>query len=164
MDKVKEKELFETMPVHKAVATLAIPSIISQIVSIIYNLADTFYIGQLGNPYMVAAVTLVYPWFNILTALGNLFGIGGSSLISRLLGVDKKSDIKRVSAFCFYGGMVVTFSFSLCSLIFRMPLLHFFGASEENYNYACTYLLWVVVIGGIPTMLNMTLAHLLRSE
>lgn len=164
MDKVKEKELFETMPVHKAVATLAIPSIISQIVSIIYNLADTFYIGQLGNPYMVAAVTLVYPWFNILTALGNLFGIGGSSLISRLLGVDKKSDIKRVSAFCFYGGMVVTFSFSLCSLIFRMPLLHFLGASEENYNYACTYLLWVVVIGGIPTMLNMTLAHLLRSE
>lgn len=164
MDKVKEKELFETMPVHKAVATLAIPSIISQIVSIIYNLADTFYIGQLGNPYMVAAVTLVYPWFNILTALGNLFGIGGSSLISRLLGVDKKSDIKRVSAFCFYGGMVLTFSFSLCSLIFRMPLLHFLGASEENYNYACTYLLWVVVIGGIPTMLNMTLAHLLRSE
>ena len=86
MRELTEQEIFETLPVHKAVATLAVPTIISQIVSIIYNLADTFFIGQLGNPYMVAAATLVYPWFTLLTALGNLFGIGGSSLVSRLLG------------------------------------------------------------------------------
>lgn len=67
-----EKELFETMPVPKAVATLAVPTIISQVVTMIYNLADTFFIGQIGNPYMVAAVSLVSPWFNLLTALGNL--------------------------------------------------------------------------------------------
>ena len=123
MDKTSEKELFETMPVHKAVAALAIPSVISQIVSIIYNLADTFYIGQLGNPYMVAAVTLVYPWFNVLTALGNLFGIGGSSLISRLLGSGNHEDVRKVSAFSFYGGMGVTLLFCVCSLFFRIPLL-----------------------------------------
>lgn len=164
MDKIAEKELFEIMPVHKAVATLAIPCIISQIVSIIYNLADTFYIGQLGNPYMVAAVTLVYPWFNILTALGNLFGIGGSSLISRLLGMGNLKDIKKVSAFSFYGGMAVTLLFSVSSLIFCTPLLYFLGASNANISYAESYLMWVVVLGGIPTMLSMTLAHLLRSE
>ncbi len=96
MDEDKERELFETAPVHKAVAALAIPSIISQIVSIIYNLADTFFIGQIGNPYMVAAVTLIYPWFNILTALGNLFGIGGSSLISRMLGSGNHKNVKYV--------------------------------------------------------------------
>lgn len=164
MDEDKERELFETAPVHKAVAALAIPSIISQIVSIIYNLADTFFIGHIGNPYMVAAVTLIYPWFNILTALGNLFGIGGSSLIYRMLGSGNHKNVKYVSAFSFYGGIAATFLFSLCSLIFRTPLLKILGSSEENFQYASSYLMWVVVLGGIPTMLNMTLAHLLRSE
>ena len=149
MDKTSEKELFEIMPVHKAVAALAIPSVISQIVSIIYNLADTFYIGQLGNPYMVAAVTLVYPWFNVLTALGNLFGIGGSSLISRLLGSGNHEDVRKVSAFSFYGGMGVTLLLCVCSLIFQIPLLRFLGASNENIIYAQEYLIWVVVAGGI---------------
>lgn len=86
MGKQSEKHLFESMPVPRAVATLAIPTIISQVVTMIYNLADTFFIGQLGNPAMVAAVSLVAPWFNLLTALGNLFGLGGSSLISRMMG------------------------------------------------------------------------------
>lgn len=72
MTKYTEKELFETVPVPRAVATLAIPTIISQVVAMIYNLADTFFIGQIGNPYMVAAVSLVFPWFNLLTALDNL--------------------------------------------------------------------------------------------
>lgn len=164
MKEVSEKALFETLPVHKAVAALAVPTIISQIVSIIYNLADTFFIGQLGNPGMVAAATLVYPWFSLLTALGNLFGIGGSSLISRLLGAKKEGEVRHVSSFCFYGGMLVTLVFSVISLVFRQPLLQFLGAGRDNMCYAKTYLLWVVVLGGIPTMMSMTLAHFLRSE
>lgn len=86
----REKKIFSEMSVPKAVATLAIPTIISQIVTMIYNLADTFFIGQLGHPEMVAAVSLVSPWFNLLTALGNLFGVGASSLISRLLGAESR--------------------------------------------------------------------------
>lgn len=164
MEVVSGREIFESIPVHKAVAALAVPTIISQIVSIIYNLADTFFIGQLGNPYMVAAATLVYPWFSLLTALGNLFGIGGSSLISRLLGAKRQDEIKYVSSFCFYGGIVVTCVFSVFSFFLRMPLLDFLGASEENMVYSETYLMWVVVFGGIPTMMDMTLAHFLRSE
>ncbi len=82
MERKSEKELFETVPVPRAVATLAVPTIISQVVTMIYNLADTFFVGQIGNPVMVAAVSLVSPWFNLLTALGNLFGLGGGSLIS----------------------------------------------------------------------------------
>lgn len=86
MEEQSEKYLFEEMPVSRAVATLAIPTIVSQVVTMIYNLADTFFIGQIGDPEMVAAVSLVSPWFNLLTALGNLFGLGGSSLISRMPG------------------------------------------------------------------------------
>ena len=164
MEKVSEEELFETVPVRRAVAALAIPTIISQIVSIIYNLADTFFIGQMGNPYMVAAATLVYPWFALLTALSNLFGIGGSSLASRMLGAKREKEIKHVSSFCFYGGIGVTLVFVSFSFLFRAQLLHFLGASEENIGYAKIYLIWVVVLGGVPTVLSMILAHFLRSE
>ena len=164
MKTVSEKELFEEMPVPKAVAALAVPTIISQIVSMIYNLADTFFIGQLGDPYMVAAITLVYPWFSLLTALGNLFGIGGSSLVSRFLGLRRRDDARRVSAFCFYGGITATIVFSLLSFAFMEEILLFLGASAENYGYASSYFLWVVVIGGVPTMMTLTMAHLLRGE
>ena len=133
---LSKRELFETVPVKKAVATLAVPTIISQIVTIIYNLADTFFVGQLNNPYMVAAVTVVSPWFNLLTALGNLFGIGGSSLISRLLGAKRDNEVKYVSSLSIYGGIIITFIFSLFSLLFQGPLLIVLGASSNNIQYA----------------------------
>ena len=159
-----ERYLFEKMPVPKAVMTLAIPTIISQIVTMIYNLADTFFIGQIGDPEMVAAVSLVSPWFNLLTALGNLFGLGASSLISRFLGAKRERDIKYVSAFSIWCGAVVTLIFSIASYLFREPLLSFLGASPNTYSYAESYLLWVVTIGGVPTVISLALGHLLRSE
>lgn len=161
---LSKRELFETVPVKKAVATLAVPTIISQIVTIIYNLADTFFVGQLNNPYMVAAVTVVSPWFNLLTALGNLFGIGGSSLISRLLGAKRDNEVKYVSSLSIYSGIIITFIFSLLSLLFQGPLLIVLGASSNNIQYAQSYLFWTVILGGIPTTLAMTMAHLLRGE
>ena len=164
MEEDAEKYLFEAMPVPKAVATLAIPTIISQVVTMIYNLADTFFVGQIGDPLMVAAVSLVSPWFNLLTALGNLFGLGGSSLISRMMGAQNHEDIKYVSVFSIWGGTAVTLLFSLATWLARVPLLNFLGASPDTYGYAQEYLLWVVVLGGVPTMVNLALGHLLRSE
>lgn len=161
---ISEKELFETIPVPRAVATLAVPTIISQVVTMIYNLADTFFVGQIGKPYMVAAVSLVSPWFNLLTALGNLFGLGGGSLISRMLGRQNHRDIRHVSAFSVWGGAAATLVFSLLTFLFRRPLLNFLGASPDTYGYAGSYLIWVVVLGGVPTMLSLSLGHLLRSE
>lgn len=161
---VSEQELFESIPVPRAVATLAVPTIISQVVTMIYNLADTFFVGQIGDPYMVAAVSLVSPWFNLLTALGNLFGLGGGSLISRLLGKHDQDDIKNVSAFSVWGGAVATLVFSALTFVFREPLLYFLGASPDTFGHAQSYLTWVVVIGGVPTMLSLSLGHLLRSE
>lgn len=160
----EERYLFEEMPVHKAVATLAIPTVISQLVTMVYNLADTFFIGQIGNPVMVAAVSLVSPWFNLLTALGNLFGLGGSSLISRMLGAQNHRDVKHVAAFSVWGGGAATLLFSLATYLGRGPLLTFLGASPDTDGYAEGYLFWVVVLGGVPTMVSLTLGHLLRSE
>ena len=164
MAQFSELDLFETVPVPKAVATLAIPTVISQMVTMIYNLADTFFIGQTGDPLMVATVSLVSPWFNLLTALGNLFGLGGSSLISRMLGVKHEREVPYVSAFSIWAGVVVTICFSLASFLARGPLLTFLGASVDNYGYAEDYLFWVVGIGSVPTMVSLALGHLLRSE
>lgn len=113
---------------------------------------------------MVAAVSLVSPWFNLLTALGNLFGLGGGSLISRMMGARNRENIKFVSAFSVWGGAAVTLLFSVASYLARAPLLNFLGASPDTYGYAEDYLLWVVVLGGVPTMVSLALGHLLRSE
>lgn len=164
MRELSEKELFETIPVPQAVMTLAIPTVISQVVTMIYNLADTFFIGQLGNPCMVAAISLVSPWFNLLTALGNLFGLGAGSLISRMLGSQNYKDIKYVSAFSIWGGALVTLIFSVGTYFMRQPLLNFLGASPDTYGYAQDYLFWAVVLGGVPTAIGLALGHLLRSE
>lgn len=137
---LSEEELFEKIPVPQAVATLAIPTIISQVVTMIYNLADTFFVGQIGNPYMVAAVSLVSSWFNLLTALGNLFGLGGGSLISRMLGSSNHRDVKHVSVFSIWGGGLTTLLFSILTFVFRTPLLNFLGASPDTYDYAQSYL------------------------
>lgn len=159
-----ETYIFEEMPIPRAVAKLAVPTVISQIVTMIYNLADTFFIGQLANPAMSAGVSLVSPYFNLLTALGNLFGLGGGSLISRMLGSKDEGDVKYVSSFALWGGIAATLLFTALTYIFRTPVLCFLGALDENMAYAETYLNWVVVIGGVPTMVSLTLGNLLRSE
>ncbi len=160
----KKKELFETMPVPKALATLAIPTIISQLISMIYNLADTFFIGMTNDPYKVASSTLAFVLFFVMASLSNLFGVGGGSLISRLLGQQKPQEAKKVSSFSFYGTIFVTLLYSGLCLFCMDGVLHMVGASEFTYDYAASYTFWVVIIGGVPATLSMALSHLLRSE
>ncbi len=158
------KKLFEETPIPRALASLAVPTIISQLIVMIYNLADTFFIGQTNDPYMVAATSMAYVLFFMLNALANLFGIGGGSLISRLLGQSRSDEAKGVSAFSFYGTIIVTFIYCLVCCIFMTPILTLMGASENTLAYAADYTFWVVVVGGIPATLSMTMSHLLRSE
>ncbi len=160
----KKKELFETMPVPKALATLAIPTIISQLISMIYSLADTYFIGKTEDPYKVAASTLAFVLVFVMNALSNLFGVGGGTLISRLLGKNQASEVKKVSSFSFYGTILITLVYSMVCLFFMRPVLTMVGASVNTYPYAVSYTKWVVIVGGIPATLSMALSHLLRSE
>ncbi len=160
----QKKEIFERMPVPKALATLAVPTIISQLISMIYNLADTYFIGMTNDPYKVAASTVAFVLFFIMHALSNLFGVGGGTLISRLLGKGKGEEAKKVASFSFYGTIGITALYSLVCLFFARPILTAVGASVNTYDYVYSYTLWVVIIGGIPTTLSMALAHFLRSE
>ena len=155
--------LFETMPIGKALMTMAIPTIVSQLITMIYNLADTFFIGISNDPYKVAAASVVSILFFILTALSNLFGVGGGSLMSRLLGERREEDAKRVGTFSIYGSLTIAFVYSLICFLFTEPLARLLGASDNTIGYASSYLFWVVVVGGIPSTVGMTMSFLLRS-
>ena len=156
-------ELFETMPVGKALLTMAIPTIISQLITMIYNLADTFFIGMSNDPYKVAAASVVGVMFFMLNSLANLFGVGGGSLLSRLLGEKREADARRVGAYSIYGSLAIAGVYSLVCFLFTEPLARLLGASDNTIEYASSYLFWVVVVGGIPSTLGLTMSHLLRS-
>lgn len=157
-------ELFENTPIPKALASLAIPTIISQLIVMIYNLADTYFIGQTNDPYKIAATSMAYVLFFMLNALANLSGIGGGSLISRLLGKKQDEDAKAVSSISFYGTIIVTAIYCFICFVFMTPILSAMGASENTLGFARDYTFWVIVIGGIPATLSMAMSQLLRSE
>ncbi|MBO7196519.1 MAG: MATE family efflux transporter [Clostridia bacterium] len=161
---IDKRELFEKTPVPKALATLAMPTIISQLISMIYNLADTFFIGLSNNPSQTAASSVSFTLLFMLNCLPNLFGVGGGSLISRLLGEKKDKDAGGVASFAFYCTLISAAVYSLAVLAFMDPLLNLLGATSGSIVFARQYAFWVVVLGGIPTALSMTMSHLLRSE
>lgn len=159
-----KRELFEKMPVPKALATLAIPTIISQLITMIYNLADTFYIGLANNPSMTAASSVAFTLVFMMNALPNLFGVGGGSLISRLMGEKRDDEAGGVASFSFYMTLIFAGVYSIAVLIFMDPLLRLLGATDGSIEFARQYAFWVVVVGAIPATLSMTMAQLLRSE
>ena len=151
----KNQELFEKAPVSKAVAVMAIPTMISMLVVVIYNMADTFFIGQTNDPMKVAAVSLATPIFMVFMALGNLFGIGGSSAISRALGEHKPEKAKHISAFCCYGSLGVGIFMAVVSILGMELILKLIGASENTIDYARDYLFFIAL--GAPFIMFGTL-------
>lgn len=160
---IDKRELFASVPVPKALFTMAIPTIISQMINLIYNMVDAFFIGRTGNSYMMAATTITLTLVMMNVALSNLFGIGGGSLVARLMGVGKTDKAKQVSAFGVYGAACVAALYALLIGLFLDPILRFLGASEATMDYARSYAVIVIVIGSVPSILSLALAHLLRN-
>lgn len=161
--KNSKKEIFETRPVPSALATMAIPTIMSQLIALIYNVADTWFIGQTDNPYMVAASSLVATVFLMTVAVSNLFGVGGGSLVVRLLGSGDEEEARKVASLSLVMSAACALAFSAFCLIFMNPLLHALGASENTIHYARQYLFFVVIIGCLPTVLSSTMSAMLRN-
>lgn len=158
------KELYAKTPVPKAVISLVIPTVISQLITVVYNMADTYFVGQLGDPVQVAAATIAMPPFIFLTGIANLFGIGGASLISRCMGVKDLERAHHGSAFSFWMAGIVAFLYGLLFMIARPVILPLMGVTEETYVYTYEYVVFTVTLGAIPTVLNTILAHFIRTE
>lgn len=157
-------EIFEKMSIKKAVFTLALPTVLSQLVSMVYNLTDTYFIGQVNDPYQVAAVNVAFPIFFVLIVFANLFGIGGGSLVSRLLGKKDYDNIKKVTISSLFGAFLMSLVYSIFVFVYFDQLLGLLGTSVNTIGHTRDYLFWTVVIGAVPSTLGMVFGHLLRSE
>lgn len=162
-EKAGTREIFETKPVPFALAKMAVPTIVSQLITLIYNIADTWFIGQTNNPYMVAASSLVLTVFLMTSAIANLFGVGGGSLVVRLLGGKDEKEAQKVASLSLVMAAGAALIFSVLCFLFMDPLLYLLGASDNTIGYARQYLIFVVVIGGLPTVLANTMSAMVRN-
>ncbi len=159
----KTTEIFRDAPVPKAVISNVVPSIISMIMVLIYNLADTFFIGQTRDAYMVAAISVATPAFLLFMAIGMLFGIGGTSLISRSLGEGKEEKAKTTSSFCFWTGLCIGIASMVIIFILAVPVSRIIGASDDTIGYASQYLR--IVSTAIPFLIvSNSFSNIIRAE
>lgn len=156
--------LFETEKISTAILKLAIPTVLSSLVMTIYSLADTFFVGMLNNSVENAAVTLSAPVLLAFNAVNNLFGVGGSSMMSRALGRKDYATAYKSSAFSFYLSIVAGILFSALAFFLNSELLVLIGADAVTVRATQGYLKWTVVFGAVPSILNVVMAYLVRAE
>ncbi len=155
--------LFEKAPVPQAVLKNAVPAMAAMLMVLIYNLADTFFIAQTRNDILVAAVSLATPVFLIFMAVGTVFGIGGTSVISRSLGQGRTEHAKKVCSFCMWGCVTVGVVISAAFLLLMEQILKLIGASADTWGPARTYLT-IVALGGPFVLISSCFSNILRAE
>ena len=142
-----KEDLFEEMPIHSALIRLALPAVIGQIIMVLYNMADTFFIGLTDNNVKITAVTICMPAFMALTAIANLFGVGGTSVISRALGKKNFDRASSTSAFSFWLCLFSSLLYSLLVFMFMDIMVDALGGIDVNvHKEASIYLIYTVVI------------------
>lgn len=158
-----EQELFARTPIPRAYFKMALPVVLSMLVSLIYNMVDTWFIAQTQNTALVAGVSLCAPMFTLMVAMGDIFGLGGSSLISRLLGQGEEKRVRHVSAFCSYGAIVWGVLVGALMLIFRQPILRLLGASSDTMDSATDYFCYLA-LGAPAIIFTLVPSNILRTE
>ena len=161
----ESRRIFEDMPVMQAILKLAVPTVIGQMILVIYNMADTYFIGLTGSDAKLTAVTVCMPAFMFLSAISNLFGVGGSAAVSRALGRHRTGRAGNASAFALYGCLLVTLLYSLGAWLLLDPFVDLLGGTHPMVHVnAVEYLKITVVMGGLCTSTAALLGHLVRAE
>ena len=158
-----QNELFESASVPKAYMKLALPVVLSMMVSLVYNMVDTYFIALTGKQELVAGVSLAAPIFTLMIAFGDIFGLGGSSLIFRLFGEKREEEAKRASAFCLWAAIGFGIFVTIVLLVFRTPILKLLGTDAATFEYAGEYYTWIAV-GAASIILGLVPSNILRTE
>lgn len=162
--KEKREKIFSSYPIPKAVAALSIPSVLSSIVNVIYNMADTYFVSLMKDTNATAAVSLTMPVFLFFVAFGNIFGVGGSAYISRSMGEGNKDRVKKISSFAVFSSIFSGVLLLTLILVLIKPLITALGStSDEVYHYAYGYLKYIA-IGGPVIVTSITASNLVRGE
>ena len=158
-----KNELFEMMPVPKAYMKLALPVMMSSVLMLVYNMVDMYFIAKTGNTSLVAGVSLCAPVFTFMVAIGDIFGLGGSSLISRLFGQGRQEDGKRLSVFAFLGSALFGVVIAVILAVGKDGMLGLLGAAEDTWEFASQYYMWIAL--GAPFIIfSLVPTNLLRTE
>lgn len=158
-----EQEIFERMPVPRAYFKMALPVVMSMLVSLVYNMVDTWFIAQTQDTALVAGVSLCAPLFTLMVAMGDIFGLGGSSLISRLLGQGERQRVRHVSAFCSYCSILWGVLVAVIMLVFRQPILMLLGARADTMASATAYYRYLA-LGAPAIIFTLVPSNILRTE
>lgn len=158
------EELFEKTPIPSAVRKLMIPTVLGSLVMVLYSLADTLFVGLLNDKIQSAAVSLAAPALLAFNAVNNLFGVGSSSMMSRALGMKDSDTVCGIASFGFYGSIICGFLLSILCFSFLNPLMTILGALPDTIDATREYMMWAVVFGAIPSILNVVLGYLIRAE
>lgn len=156
-------ELFEKTPIPKAYMKMALPVVMGMVVTLVYNLVDTYFIAKTGNTNLIAGVSICAPLFTLLLAIGDIFGIGGSSVISRILGAHDKDGARKKSTFCIYTAIITGILFTVIMLALKRPMLTLLGATSATYEYADQYYSWLI-LGSTFVIFSLVPSNLLRAE
>lgn len=159
----KNLQRFEEKSIPKLIFRNVIPAIVAMIMVVVYNMADMFFIGQTNDPLQVAAVSLATPVFMIVMALASIFGVGGTSLISRSFGEGKKEYAKKVSSFCFWCVSVIGAVLSIVFFVFAEQIAVFLGASAATLEYLTSYLR-IFSTSFIFMLISSAFSNILRAE
>ena len=161
-NEVSRTYIFESMPPYRAILTLAIPNVVNQLANVIYNLADTFYIGRLNNSSMVAAITVTTFLVLILTAMSNLLCIGSCTVIAASLGAKNRKKAEDIALLTPIMAVVIGVVITAVIMIFRKPIALYSGASETSLEYTMQYQFWVMGMNAIPMLLSTSLGAGMR--
>ncbi|WP_369688655.1 MATE family efflux transporter [Secundilactobacillus silagei] len=142
---------------------MALPVVLGTVVSMIYNLTDTFFIAQTQNANLVAGITLCTPLYPMMVALGDMFGLGGSSAISRLMGKKKYQLAGRINSFCFYSALLLSIIVMICMFVFKRQGLNLLGVSASTYQYANIYY-EIMAAASILVIVSLVPINTLRTE
>ena len=163
MEEVKELEVFRSAPVPKAVLKTTVPAMAAMLMVLVYNLADTFFIGLTRDAYQMAAVSMAMPVFLIFMSVGTVFGIGGTSVISRALGEGRLDYAKKVCSFCMWSCVAVGLIMSAAFLLGMEQILALMGTSPDTHDFVKVYLT-IVSLGGPFVLISHCYSNVVRAE
>lgn len=158
-----QNDLFEKEAIPKAYMKMALPVVMGMVVTLVYNLVDTYFIALTGNTNLIAGISLCAPLFTLLLAIGDIFGIGGSSVISRILGAHDTDDARKKSVLCFYSAIITGLIFTVIMLAFKKQILMVLGSTAQTYAYADQYYSWLI-LGSTFVIFSLVPSNLLRAE
>ena len=158
-----DRDLFENMPVVRAVVHFVVPALLSSLITIIYSMADAYFVGMIGDPNQLAALSVAFPLYQYLQGFANLWGIGTNSVVSRALGAKNYKKAISSSQTGFWGGFAFALIVSFGYYFFGEELAVLAGADLQSFIYAKKYIFWTIVLGGLPTVLSVVMCNELRS-